>query len=306
MNEYYTYIYLDTRKPGNYNYNEYHFDFEPFYVGKGSNNRYLEHLNESYDLQNDEHRHRKIRKIIRETGDKPIILKVKENLTEEKSVELEIHLIKIIGREDLGLGPLLNKTDGGEGLINPGQSTRELMSERMKVWFSIPENKAKIFTSERAKKISNAMSGRKKSPEHVAKLPQNQKGYKHTEEFKIKQRESAIKSLEWREFKPFHEIWINKYGKIKADEMFENYKNKMSEVTLGKNNPMYGKSVHDAWTEKYGIQIADEKWKLSNEKRSITLTGRKKSKEWKKKASEAAKKRWQREREKKIKTIILQ
>lgn len=33
------YIFLDPRKPGDYNYDEYHFDFEPIYVGIGNKNR---------------------------------------------------------------------------------------------------------------------------------------------------------------------------------------------------------------------------------------------------------------------------
>lgn len=42
--KYYTYIYLDPRKPGKYEYtlkNEetIRFDYEPFYVGKGTGNR---------------------------------------------------------------------------------------------------------------------------------------------------------------------------------------------------------------------------------------------------------------------------
>jgi len=35
----YVYIYLDTRKPGNFIYDDMLFNFEPFYVGQGKNNR---------------------------------------------------------------------------------------------------------------------------------------------------------------------------------------------------------------------------------------------------------------------------
>jgi hypothetical protein len=39
MNSFYVYIYLDPRKPGKFHYGEYCFDYEPFYVGKGKDNR---------------------------------------------------------------------------------------------------------------------------------------------------------------------------------------------------------------------------------------------------------------------------
>jgi len=44
MLKFYVYIYLDPQKPGNFSYGPYHFDFEPFYVGKGFGDRYLKHL----------------------------------------------------------------------------------------------------------------------------------------------------------------------------------------------------------------------------------------------------------------------
>lgn len=111
-NIFYNYVYLDPRKPGDYNYGYLHFDFEPFYVGKGKNDRYLEHLNES--RYNNKFKSNKIKKI-KKDGLKPIILKIYDNLDEKTAFENEIHLIKIIGRHDLVLGPLTNLTDGGEG-----------------------------------------------------------------------------------------------------------------------------------------------------------------------------------------------
>ncbi|MCG7944906.1 MAG: hypothetical protein N0C84_01020, partial [Candidatus Thiodiazotropha taylori] len=41
---------------------------------------------------------------------------LKENLTEDEALELEIELIAKFGRKDLGTGILRNKTDGGDGM----------------------------------------------------------------------------------------------------------------------------------------------------------------------------------------------
>ena len=48
-------------------------------------------------------------------GEIPYI-KVVENVTEKEAFAAEIALISAIGREDQGKGPLLNRTDGGEGV----------------------------------------------------------------------------------------------------------------------------------------------------------------------------------------------
>ena len=42
----YVYVYLDTRKPGIFIYDELKFEYEPFYVGKGYGNRAYEHIDE--------------------------------------------------------------------------------------------------------------------------------------------------------------------------------------------------------------------------------------------------------------------
>ena len=41
---YYVYAYLDTRKPGHFIYQNYKFEYEPFYIGKGRANRLYKHL----------------------------------------------------------------------------------------------------------------------------------------------------------------------------------------------------------------------------------------------------------------------
>ena len=105
---YYVYIYLDPRKKGNYNYGSYKFNYEPFYVGKGKNNRYK-------DLNKRSKYFKRIINKIKESGLEPIVLKLKENVIEKESFILESELIKLIGRKDTGKGPLINFTNGGEG-----------------------------------------------------------------------------------------------------------------------------------------------------------------------------------------------
>jgi hypothetical protein len=43
-NIYYVYVYLDPRKFGVFEYGSLKFDYEPFYVGKGTNKRMYAHL----------------------------------------------------------------------------------------------------------------------------------------------------------------------------------------------------------------------------------------------------------------------
>jgi hypothetical protein len=39
----------------------------------------------------------------------------------------------------------------------------------------------------------------------------------------------------------------------------QEFRDKMSSLNQGKNNPMYGKSIYDVWVKKYGEEIANEK-----------------------------------------------
>jgi hypothetical protein len=65
----------------------------------------------------------------------------------DEAKELEIKYISEIGRKDLGKGPLINLTDGGDGQFNPSVSTRDKCREAQKKM---------IITEESRKKMSDA------------------------------------------------------------------------------------------------------------------------------------------------------
>jgi hypothetical protein len=88
-------------------------DNSPYYVGKGKNRRAWD-KNHSINLPSDPSR----------------IVITHCNLTELWALAIERWYIRWYGRKDLGTGILRNQTDGGDGLVNPGYSTRRLMSEK--------------------------------------------------------------------------------------------------------------------------------------------------------------------------------
>lgn len=174
---FYVYVYLDPRKPGKYKYGEYEFNYEPFYVGKGSNNRDFVHLKlaksttiHNYFCCN------KIKSLLKENYE-PIIKRVQERLTAKQSYELEFLLTKTIGRININTGPLTNLAEGGEGPINKivSEETRE----------KIRKAHIGIKNSEATKAaISKANKGRKRSQEAIEKSRKAAIGRRHTEEYK--------------------------------------------------------------------------------------------------------------------------
>lgn len=111
--DFYVYVYLDPRKPGLYEYGNLKFTHEPFYVGKGRAYRCYTGLTDGKRKKS-----MKASKIsaIKTAGYMPVVLKVKEALIEEASLNYEMLLIQEIGRIETGDGPLTNHTDGGEGM----------------------------------------------------------------------------------------------------------------------------------------------------------------------------------------------
>lgn len=148
MTEFYAYVYHDGPTP--------------IYVGKGCGNRAYGHLKESHN----NHLNRKLAKMKRE-GREPYI-QIIDAPDEDAAYEMEELLVTMIGRQDLGTGPLLNKDGGGKGGTRfVGPETRKKLghmkdkkrpehSSHMKEWFA---------------KNGNPMS----SPEAIAKGLQTRK-----------------------------------------------------------------------------------------------------------------------------------
>ncbi len=142
----------------------------PFYVGKGNGNRYKiqDHSGKCNPfLQN------KIRKIGVDSIKIEFPLK---NVIEVDAFAYEELFIGIVGRRDLGLGPLCNLTNGGEGISghNHSESTKQKISEKNKG--KAPWSKGKLFTTTHRQRISNSKKGQLVSKEHRRKISKANKG----------------------------------------------------------------------------------------------------------------------------------
>jgi len=189
--EFYVYIYLDPRCRKLFTYGQYTFNYEPFYVGKGKNNQYETHLKEA-QIQNTTTNHiinisklYKIKEILNENIE-PIILKIKEKLSEKEAFKLESEIINIIGRTDKSLGPLLNQTDGGEG------TTGFIYSDILKIKKSlIMKDKWKDETYR-----NNCIEGikeKRNTPEYINNLKNN--GKKQWKKLSKEKRKNEIDRL---------------------------------------------------------------------------------------------------------------
>ena len=153
-NEFYTYAYL---RP----------DGIPYYIGKGKGDRMF----------------KKNRKGTNPPNDPSLILVLKSGLSEKDALKHEKYMIYVLGRKDLGKGPLWNFTDGGEGLSNPSKETRDKIANSKK---GKPGGMTgKKLTTEQREKISKALTGR---------VGGGMTGRTHSTETKVKMSETFKKS----------------------------------------------------------------------------------------------------------------
>lgn len=203
--KFYTYIYLDPRKRGFYCYENVCFLYEPIYVGKGKDKRYLDHLKTLKNKRNNPFKN-KLLKILKSEFvlfDIRNYILIFNNLLEMDAFNLEKKLIQEIGRKDLKLGPLANLTNGGEGLSNPSVETRIKISKAQK---------GKNVSEKTKKQIADSLKGRKCSAETKQKLV------------------IALKGKRIGEKNPM-------FGKHLSQET----KKRISEKLNGEKNPMFGK-----------------------------------------------------------------
>lgn len=163
---FYVYIYSDPSK-----------NDEIFYIGKGSKNRCFDHLKrkDNHPMTN------KIKKMISEQTT-PTISKI-ECSGEAIAFELEIGLIKMLGRKDIGSGTLLNLTDGGE---NPPKKFGKNNNFYGKIGVFCNNRKGSKLSEEHKQKISSSSKGRVSAKGMLNKT--------HSLESKLKIRESNLKS----------------------------------------------------------------------------------------------------------------
>ncbi len=238
---FYTYIYLDPRKKGPFTYGEYTFDYEPFYVGKGKYGRYKDHLleiqNKFLDDNNLSIKQKFLIELIHFEKYEPIIVKIKENMIEQESFNLEIDLITLIGRKNLHTGPLLNLTSGGQGVSGKIFTTkdRQAISKRMKQLY-IDNPTLKYILSKRSRE-------RYKDPNERLKNSIASKG-----KVNIGNKNGNYKS----------EIHIKKICKECNKQLPESNQTFFCKScsVKGNRNPMYtGKMYEKYFCEKCGIQL---------------------------------------------------
>lgn len=152
---------------------------EPCYVGKGCGKRFS--LNGRHNKE--------LKKIVAESGGQIPKVKVRENLGEEEAFECERALIAAIGRGKNG--PLVNRSDGGEGPsgYRHTDEARRKISEahrgkKLRLGSKMPEHQMEILRS--------ANTGRKKTPEEIEKLRASHTGLKMSEEARQKMREAKL------------------------------------------------------------------------------------------------------------------
>jgi hypothetical protein len=97
---------------------------EPFYIGIGSDDS-GEYSRAYIKKERNKYWHHVIKK---SNYDVEILL---EDLTWEQACEKEKEFIALYGRKDLGLGQLVNMTDGGDGLINPSEATKDKIAKTL-------------------------------------------------------------------------------------------------------------------------------------------------------------------------------
>lgn len=265
---FYCYVILDGSKPGNYTYGKYKFKHEPIYVGKGCNKRSNAHIKEALATKEDgsykytNHKVKRIRKILRAGFE--VIVKHSRNLgTEAEAFAREIDMIDRIGRRNTKegrTGPLTNGTRGGAGAVGRVESAkvRAAKSVRMKAYVAIHGSRSTPHTEEMKEHFRKLRLGTKLSEKHKKKIGDTQRGI--PKPWVSKANTGRKLSTEWCKA-----ISDGQRGNKRSEEANEN--NRIAQLNRRKPTP--------------------EQAKITAQRKSAKLKGVPKSKEHRRKISEA-------------------
>lgn len=214
---FYVYIYFDPRIKGTFIYKDLEFEYEPFYIGKGKNKRLYSHLKQ-------QSRTNKTNKIssIKKQNLEPIIIKYKENLTEVEAFKLEIELIDKVGRKNLKNGPLTNIHEGGKGSNGIGPLNTFYGKHHTDEHKKYISGVIKDWCSNNKDIVEQASIKRKNTLLEINFNHKTFLGKKHTEESKLKMKDSA-KGKHTKESN-------SQYGTMWITNGFENKKIKSKDI----------------------------------------------------------------------------
>lgn len=163
MNRFYVYVFLREDR------------YTPYYVGKGTGHRMYQRTG----------------RVVLPPTDRTRIVKIKDDLLECQSLELEKTLIRFWGREKDG-GVLHNLTDGGDGVSGLSEESKKKIGENTRRCLKGRKGhtKGRVVTDETRKKLSVAGTGKKRSVESRVKQSETMKGRKRPPEVVAKMRKT--------------------------------------------------------------------------------------------------------------------
>jgi len=237
--QYFVYCFLDTRKPGKYEYGDVIFNYEPIYIGKGKGNRAKRHfiLYKKYNTRF----YSKMMSIIKDDFE-PEISYLMKNLSEKDAFSLEKYYIELIGRKEYG-GTLTNLTDGGDGQSG-------IFSD---------ESKRKMSKSHLGEK--NAMFNKKHTDAAKLKISLSKKGKEST----FKNKKHSVESKEKMSSKA--KLRTGEKNSMFNKKHSDESKEKMSTNRIkkfGEENPNFGREYKES-------EKTFDTWKLTDKDDNVVI-----------------------------------
>jgi hypothetical protein len=141
-------------------------DGSPFYIGKGSGRRVLNHEKEA-GRGVKSIKCAIIRRMLAAGVEIPLVF-IREGISEAEAFETEVALIKVLGRIDLRTGCLANMTDGGDGVSGASPEVNYKKGSALR---------GKPLTNEHKAHIGAGNLGKRRTPEAKAKMSAKKIGH---------------------------------------------------------------------------------------------------------------------------------